>query len=135
MCISQDIHCFFGLFLAVGKIFCVVLRLFHFNVHCSRLTSLLYLFWIRVCCPLFSYSYTAHYLTLILLTSYVIEEQPLSYWCKQHSHVNFSHELYYTVKFWKWDPQNMPPPILKPKKSSSGPWYSFFKKLSSLLCS
>ena len=65
-------------------------------------------------------SYTAHYLTflfvLILLTSYFIEEQPLSYWWKLHSHVNFSHELYYIVKFWKWAPQNIPPPILKQKK-------------------
>ena len=31
MCISQDIHCFFGLFLAVGKVFRVVIRLFHLN--------------------------------------------------------------------------------------------------------
>ena len=66
-------------------------------------------------------SYTAHYLTflfvLILLMSYVIEEQPLSYWWKLHRHVNFSHELYYTVKFWKWVPENMPPLILKQKKN------------------
>jgi len=58
--------------------------------------------------------------------SYIIEEQPLSYWWKLHSRVNFSHELYYTVKFWKWAPENMPPPILKQKKASLSPWYSFF---------
>ena len=48
MCISQDIHCFFGLFLAVGKVFRVVIRLFHFNVHCNQLNSLFDLFWIGV---------------------------------------------------------------------------------------
>lgn len=48
MCISQDVHCFFGLFLAVGKVFCVVIRLFHFNVHCNQLNCLFDLFWIGV---------------------------------------------------------------------------------------
>ena len=48
MCISQDVHRFFGLFLAVGKVFCVVTRLFHFNVHCNQLNCLFDLFWIGV---------------------------------------------------------------------------------------